>query len=263
MSTFDLLTPAEAVAAAQNTAPAHQRIDGLKGVDADRIPNVTPEAPWRAHAHLDKFKDIVRVEWAEDADPGTAEVFYADDTTDLIKRDGLLLVERPILSTREKVEANKARINDETLPIEVRRAAFRLHNDHSRLSGGPVEEPELRRVESSSQDLDSETGYDGTNWPTHAVELWIMNDGKFIDTARNFARFDESGKQLAEYITRLLTDRDALPVEERRRITLDDTHTLGLVADDLTRQGSGSATTTEALASIDWTRIAGTLTDGE
>lgn len=138
MSTFDYLTPAEAVAAASNTAPGYQRIDGLNGIDADRIPNLItrtragnarkPEQPWRAHGHLDKFKAIIRVEWAKDADPGTAEVFYADGTTELIRRGDLLCVERPILSTPEKVEANRAKINDESLPIEVRRAAFRAHN---------------------------------------------------------------------------------------------------------------------------------------
>ncbi|THA72501.1 hypothetical protein E6R60_26590 [Streptomyces sp. A0642] len=96
MSTFDYLTPAEAVTATQATAPEYQRITGLKGVDADRIPNVIPEEPWRAHGHLDKFKEIARVEWAKDADPGTAEVFYTDGSADLIKRDGLLCIERPI-----------------------------------------------------------------------------------------------------------------------------------------------------------------------
>lgn len=96
MSTFDYLTPAEAVTAAQTDAPDYKRITGLRGVDADRIPNLIPEEPWRAHGHLDKFKEIARVEWAQDADPGTAEVFYADGSTDLVRRGDLLCVERPI-----------------------------------------------------------------------------------------------------------------------------------------------------------------------
>lgn len=139
MSTFDYLTPGEAFIDALDGAPEYRRITGLKGVDADRIPNLItrtragnarkPEQPWRAHGHLDKFKEIARVEWAKDADPGTAEVFYADGTADLIKQGDLLCVERPII-TREDVEVNKAKIKDETLPIEERRAAFRAHNRH-------------------------------------------------------------------------------------------------------------------------------------
>lgn len=96
MSTFDRLTPVAAVAAARSDAPAHQRITGLKGVDADRIPDVIPEQAWRAHGHLDKFREIARVEWAKDAAPGTAEVFYTDGSADLITRGGLLYVERPV-----------------------------------------------------------------------------------------------------------------------------------------------------------------------
>lgn len=129
MSTFDYLTPAEAVNVARSDAPDYQRITGLRAVDADRIPNVIPEEPWRAHGHLDKFKEIARVEWARDADPETAEVFYTDGTTDLIRRGDLLCVERPVTSSEE----NKAKIKDESLPIEERREAFRSHNrDQSR-----------------------------------------------------------------------------------------------------------------------------------
>lgn len=131
MSTFEYLTPSEAVAAAWVGAPDYKRITGLKGVDADRIPNLIPEEPWRAHGHLDKFKVIARVVWAEDADPGTAEVFYTDGSSGLIKREDLLCVERPIItaeSPREDIEANKAKIKNETLPIEERRAAFHAHN---------------------------------------------------------------------------------------------------------------------------------------
>lgn len=141
MSTFDYLTPGDAVAYARASTPEYRQITGLKGVDADRIPHLItrtaagnarqPEAPWAAHGHLDKFKEIARVEWAQDADPGTAQVFYADGSTDLIRRGDLLCVERPIItadSPRENIEANKAKIKDETLPIEERRAAFRAHN---------------------------------------------------------------------------------------------------------------------------------------
>jgi hypothetical protein len=122
--------------------------------------------------------------------------------------------------------------------------------------------PQPRRVESSSQDLTSETAWDGTNYPTHMVEVWIMNDGKFIDIARNFARFDETGKQLGEYLGRVLFDRRALPAEERRWITRDTAHTLDLVAGDLTQDGDDTPAR-EALKRVDWKRIASSLTDGQ
>ncbi|MET7363195.1 hypothetical protein ABZS76_32825 [Streptomyces sp. NPDC005562] len=153
MSTFDYLTPAEAVAAAQSSAPGYQRITGLRGLIADRMPNLItrpkagaarkPEGGegQRAHAHLDKFKTIARVEWAKDADPGTAEVFYADGSTDLAHRGDLLCVERPIItaeSPRADIEANKAKIKDETLPIEERRAAFRAHNRYQTEASTPT-----------------------------------------------------------------------------------------------------------------------------
>lgn len=106
MSTFDYLAPGQAVTAAQDHAPRYRRIIGLKGVDADRIPHLItrtragyarqPEHPWNGHGHLDKFKEIARVEWCRRADPGTAEVFYADGSTDLIGPQDLLCVERPI-----------------------------------------------------------------------------------------------------------------------------------------------------------------------
>jgi hypothetical protein len=139
MSTFRYLPPAEAVAASGNTAPGHARIDGLRGVDADRIPNVIPEEPWRAHGHLDRFKIIARVEWATDADPGTAEVFYTDGSTELIKRDELLCVEDPITTAEEDREI----IRDTSRPIEERRAAFRRHNRRQMPQGADdVAEPQ-------------------------------------------------------------------------------------------------------------------------
>lgn len=106
MSTYDYLTPGDAVAAAQDDYPAHARIVGLKGIDADRIPHLIsrtragyarkPEQPWLAHGHLDTFKEIARVEWARDADDGAAEVTYTDGSTDLVTRHDLLCVERPV-----------------------------------------------------------------------------------------------------------------------------------------------------------------------
>lgn len=106
MSTFDYLTPSEAVAAAQPGAPAHLNIRGLLAIDADQMPHVItrtasgqarkPEQPWTAHAYLARFKKVARVEWAQDADPGTIEVFYADGTSAYLHRADLLCVERPI-----------------------------------------------------------------------------------------------------------------------------------------------------------------------
>ncbi|MFE0490112.1 hypothetical protein [Streptomyces griseoaurantiacus] len=122
--------------------------------------------------------------------------------------------------------------------------------------------PTPRRVTSSTQDLNDETGYDGTNWATYSVEVWITNDSSFFDTAQNYARFDETGEQLAQYVDRLLFDRAALAPEERRRITRDDVHTLKLVAGDLTRDGD-STPAREALKRADWKRIGASLTDGQ
>jgi hypothetical protein len=245
MSTFDYLTPAEAVAASGNQAPGHLRIDGLKGVDADRIPNLIPEEPWRAHGHLDKFKDILRVEWAKDADPGTAEVFYADGSTDLIKQGDLLCVERPILSTPEKVEANKAKINDETLPIEVRRAALRLHNRY---------QTEASTTPAAEKQPAEGDPYDGQDWATHGVSVWITNDGSFYDTACNFAKMDETGSQLRDYLFRLLFARESLADQERKRLTADDMHTLRLVVADLDDNQHG-ATAREMFDRVNWAEI--------
>ena len=157
MSTFTFLKPADAVAAARDSAPDYQRITGLRGVDADRLPHMItrtaagnarqPEQPWRAHAYLDMFREIARVEWAQDADPGTAEVFYADGSTDILHRGDLLCVERPV--------TGPATGADEKQPAE----------------SGP---------------------YDGQNFATHSVAAWITADGKFIEAARNAARAGET-----------------------------------------------------------------------
>jgi len=108
VSAFAYLTPAEAVAAAQPGAPAHLNIRGLLAMDADNIPDLItrtrsgqarkPEGGdgQRAHAYLARFKKVARVEWAQDADPGTIEVFYADGTSAYLHRIDLLCVERPI-----------------------------------------------------------------------------------------------------------------------------------------------------------------------
>jgi hypothetical protein len=106
MSTFDYLTPDEAMHAARSDAPEYLRIIGAKGLSAERIPGLItrtqagyarkPTAPWDAHGHLEKFNVIERVDWAQDADPGMVEVFYADGSTDLVSRFDLLCVERPI-----------------------------------------------------------------------------------------------------------------------------------------------------------------------
>jgi hypothetical protein len=102
MSTFDYLTPGEAVTAARSDAPAYMSIRGLLAADADWVTRtrsgqaLKPEATWEARAYLGRFKKVVRVEWAQDADPGTIEVFYADGTSAYLHRIDLLCVERPI-----------------------------------------------------------------------------------------------------------------------------------------------------------------------
>ncbi|QDN94940.1 hypothetical protein FNV58_01010 (plasmid) [Streptomyces sp. RLB1-9] len=156
MSTFDTLTPGEAVAAARDDAPEYKRITGLKGLAADRIPHYTtqtaagntrkPEQPWVAHGHLDKFKEIARVEWAKDADPGTAEVFYADDSTDLIKRGELLCVERPITTADED--------EDRTLSELITADGVTLTSQHIA------------------------TGTDADGWAHHEYRVTIAYDGR-------------------------------------------------------------------------------------
>lgn len=112
MSTFEYLTPDEALDAARADAPDHQKIIGLKGVDADRMPTLItrtdsgyarkPAAPWRAHGYLDKFKEIEGLERVSgDVDPGAIEVHFTDGTSAYLHRVDLLCVERPVLGTGE------------------------------------------------------------------------------------------------------------------------------------------------------------------
>lgn len=116
MSTFDYLTPSEALYKAGDTAPDYLRITGLRAVDADYIPNMItrtragyarkPEYPWQAHAHLDKFKVIARIARAKDADPGVIEIFYTDGTSEFLHPKDLLCVERPITGPRAQPDSH-------------------------------------------------------------------------------------------------------------------------------------------------------------
>lgn len=111
MSTFNYLRAHQIRALGSENTRDFEKIIGLKAVDAERFLSPikggysktaagylrVPSDPWRAHSYVDKlFKVIVRVEWAKDADPGTVEVVYADGSTDLIDKYGLLCVEIPI-----------------------------------------------------------------------------------------------------------------------------------------------------------------------
>lgn len=111
MSTFKYLRASDALMLGSESARDFESIIGLKAVDAERFLTPikggysktaagylrVPSDPWRAHSYVDKlFKVIVRVEWAKDADPGMVEVFYADGSTELIDKYGLLCVEIPV-----------------------------------------------------------------------------------------------------------------------------------------------------------------------
>jgi hypothetical protein len=148
------------------------------------------------------------------------------------------------------------------MKIATERQAAKRAEDHAVfIEEQPRINAELdRRVESSSQDPTSETAYEGQNWATHSVEVWITNDSTFFYTAQNYARYDETGEQLGQYIDRLLFARPELPAEERRRITRDDAHTLKLVAGDLTRDDD-TTPAREALKRVNWKYIAASLTD--
>jgi hypothetical protein len=114
VSTFDYMTPGEAVAAAREDAPDYRKIVGLKVVEADRLdfpPSRTPannsrkpEPSGREHSQLDLFREVARVVWSsqdgsgEEADPGTITVTFTDGETTYLHRGDLLCVERPILT---------------------------------------------------------------------------------------------------------------------------------------------------------------------
>lgn len=212
MSTFHYLTPAQALAAARSDAPDYQRITGLKAIDADRIPNLItrtaagnarqPEQPWIAHGHLDKFKEIARVESARDADPGTVEVFYTDGSMDLIKRGALLCVERPITGPAPTAEQ----------PAE----------------GGP---------------------YDGQNYATHSVAVWITSDGKFIEDARNAARAGET--ELRDHLRPVIFG-------PRAHRSADDRHTIALIRDGLS-EAADSGEAADGFDAINWAYVRASL----
>lgn len=84
----------------------------------------------------------------------------------------------------------------------------------------------------------NEGPYDGTNWSTHAIITWLVSDATFVDTARNYAKLDETGTSLAAYLFSLLFNRRDLSPEEQRRITRDTAHTLDMVRDSLNQDGA-------------------------
>lgn len=103
MSIFSYLTPGEAMTKI-SSGREWEQIIGLKGISAERImqfPIRTKAGYLRnpghrgiEHNYLDKFKEIARMEWANDAEPGMVEVFFSDGSTDLISKYDLLCVER-------------------------------------------------------------------------------------------------------------------------------------------------------------------------
>jgi hypothetical protein len=105
VATFDYLKPGEAVRRASPHARDWENIVGLKAADAglflkDRTRAGylrEPSDPWRAHAYVERFfREIQSVQWAKDADPGVAEVFFTDGESTLLHKWDLLCVERPI-----------------------------------------------------------------------------------------------------------------------------------------------------------------------
>lgn len=112
MSTFEYLTPGDAVAAARDGEPEYRKIVGLKAVDADYLrpaPSRTrtgnsrkPGPTGMEHAQLGKFREIASVVWSrndgsgKEADPGTVTVTFADGETTYLHEGDLLCVERPI-----------------------------------------------------------------------------------------------------------------------------------------------------------------------
>lgn len=96
--------------------------------------------------------------------------------------------------------------------------------------------------------------YDGQNWPTHHLALWIANDGTFADTASNYAKLDETGEELRAYVERLLFDRNSLAVPERRHLTRDNARTLDMVMDGLADEDENSSAR-HAFAQVNWQHV--------
>lgn len=114
MAVFKYFRSGEALNLGSDHARDFERIIGRRAVSAERFLTHlnggswtaagylrVPSDPWRAHAHLDKFRELVKVERAKDADPGMIEVTYADGETDLIDKYGLLCVEYVIGTPKE------------------------------------------------------------------------------------------------------------------------------------------------------------------
>lgn len=97
----------------------------------------------------------------------------------------------------------------------------------------------------------TEGPYDGQNWPTHSISVWIENDSIFVDTALNYAKMDETGYGLRKYVYRLLFDRNALALQERHRLTRDAVRTLDAVVGELGLDGEG-VTALEAFGTVNW-----------
>ncbi|MFE0472715.1 hypothetical protein ACFW2V_13970 [Streptomyces sp. NPDC058947] len=96
--------------------------------------------------------------------------------------------------------------------------------------------------------------YDGQNWPTHHLALWIANDGTFTDTASNYAKLDENGEELRKYMQRLLFDRSSLAEPEQRRLTRDDVRTLNMVTGDLA-QDDENLSARKAFDKVNWRHV--------
>ncbi len=115
MSTFDYLTPSEAVVAAREEAPEYVSILGLRGADADYFMGREertsagilrkPGDPWRANGYLKHFRVITDVKYVhtpaeeetrERGESPTVEVSFADGGSVYLHRGDLLCVERPV-----------------------------------------------------------------------------------------------------------------------------------------------------------------------
>jgi hypothetical protein len=109
MSTFEYLTPGEAVAAARADAPEWRQIVGLKGADSAWVPRTPkgkqhkPEHTWEARRYMEKNgREVARVVRSEEdgtgeeCDPGMVTVFFTDGMHTYIGVDDLLCVERPV-----------------------------------------------------------------------------------------------------------------------------------------------------------------------